>query len=177
MKEELRRVPLKNYIILGIVLLASVLLVYYLYMWYDAYNDTKLNRPILDKYMEVINYNELNNYLTENPNTIIYVSVLENQKIRNFEKEFRKEFRNSNITIDILYMDITNDVKDKSVKEKLQNNYSINSSSILDVPAIIVIDGGNLKSIYSISKDNYNIENIREFINNIKFSDEDEIDA
>ena len=81
-KEELRTIPTKNYIILGVVILVSILLLYYLYLWFDNYNETKLNMPILDKYMEVINYNELSDYLVENPDAIIYVSVLENSNIR-----------------------------------------------------------------------------------------------
>ena len=164
MKEELRKVPFKNYIILGIVLLVSMLILYYFYMWVDAYNESKLNKPIMDKYMEVINYNELDNYLIENPNTIIYVSVLENKEVRDFEKKFKKLF-------------ITNEINDKSVKEMLKERYSINSVSILNVPNIIVFDDGNLKTIYSISEDNYDIDRIKLFINNNKFSEEDELNG
>lgn len=177
MKEELRKVPFKNYIILGIVLLVSMLLLYYFYMWVDAYNESKLNKPIMDKYMEVINYNELDNYLIENPNTIIYVSVLENKEVRNFEKKFKKLFINNEIDNKILYLDITNEINDKSVKEMLKERYSINSVSILNVPNIIVFDDGNLKTIYSISEDNYDIDRIKLFINNNKFSEEDELNG
>ena len=177
MKEELRKVPFKNYIILGIVLLVSMLILYYFYMWVDAYNESKLNKPIMDKYMEVINYNELDNYLIENPNTIIYVSVLENKEVRDFEKKFKKLFINNEIDHKILYLDITNEINDKSVKEMLKERYSINSVSILNVPNIIVFDDGNLKTIYSISEDNYDIDRIKLFINNNKFSEEDELNG
>lgn len=177
MKEELRKVPFKNYIILGIIFLVSMLILYYFYMWVDAYNESKLNKPIMDKYMEVINYNELDNYLIENPNTIIYVSVLENKEVRDFEKKFKKLFINNEIDNKILYLDITNEINDKSVKEMLKERYSINSVSILNVPNIIVFDDGNLKTIYSISEDNYDIDRIKLFINNNKFSEEDELNG
>lgn len=174
---EKRVIPLKNYIILGIVILASMLLLYYFYMWFDAYNETKLNRPILDRYMEVINYNELDNYLTENPNTVIYVSVLENLEIRNFEKKLKKLFKNNSINNEILYLDITNIIDNKKAKEEIKNKYSINSVSVLDVPVIMVIDNGNLKSIYSISNNNYDIDSVKLYINSIKFSNEDEVNG
>ena len=48
----------------------------------------------LDKYMSVINYNELDNYIVENPDTIIYVSVLEDEKIRGFEKKLKIKYKN-----------------------------------------------------------------------------------
>ena len=33
----------------------------------------------------------LDNYLVENPDTIVYVSVLEDEVIRDFEKEFKEQ--------------------------------------------------------------------------------------
>ncbi len=175
--EEKRKIPLKNYIILLVIVIATILLLHYFYRWFEVYNDTKLNRPILDKYMEVINYNELDNYLIENPNTIIYVSVLEDAEIRNFEKKFKDVFKNGEIENNILYLDITNDIKDKKNKEKMEKKYSINSISILDVPLIMVIDNGELKSINTISSVNYDIERIKNLINGIVFSEEEKING
>lgn len=171
-KEELRSIPFKNYIILGFVLLVSILLLYYFCMWVDAYNESKLNKPIMDKYMDVINYNELDTYLVENPNTIIYVSVLENREIRDFEKKFKKLFKKGKINHEILYLDITENIKDEELKEELRNKYSVNSISILDVPVIIVVDNGEVQSIYSISENNYDVERIKLFINSVNFEDE-----
>lgn len=177
MNNEKRIVPLKNYIILGVIILVTLLLLHYFYMWFDAYNETKLNRSILDKYMEKINYNELDNYLIENPNTIIYVSVLEDLEIRNFEKKFKEVFKNGEIQNNVLYLDITEDIKNQETKREMKNKYSINTVSILDVPAILVIDNGELKSINTISSANYDIERIKSLINGIVFSEEDEVDG
>ena len=97
MKEELRVIPKKNYFILGVVLLLTVLAVYYFYMWNKAYNESKINEPVLDKYMTVINYNELEDYLIENPDTIIYTSILEDKDIRSFENRFKNYIRNDKL--------------------------------------------------------------------------------
>lgn len=177
MDKEKKVIPLKNYIILFVIIVVSLLLVRYFYMWFDAYNETKLNMPILDKYMEVINYNELDNYLIENPNTIIYVSVLENSEIRDFEKEFKEVFKNGKIENEVLYLDITEDIKNEKTKKEMKKKYSLNSVSILDVPAILVIDDGELKSINTISSTNYDIERIETLINGVVFGEEDEIDG
>ncbi len=177
MDKEKRIIPFKNYIILFVIIIVSLLLVRYFYMWFDAYNDTKLNMPILDKYMEVINYNELDNYLIENPNTIIYVSVLEEPEIRDFEKKLKDVFKNGGIESEILYLDITNDIKNDKTKREMKKKYSINSTSILDVPAILVIDNGELKSINTIDVTDYDIDRIKALINGVVFSEEDEIDG
>lgn len=171
MKDELRKIPFKNYVFLGVVLLVSMLILYYFYLWVDAYNESKLNKPIMNKYMDVINYNELDTYLIENPDTIIYVSILENKEIRDFEKNFKKLFRKKKINNDILYLDITEDINNEEIKNELSNKYMINSVSILNVPVIIVIENGNVKSIYSISENNYDVDKVKTFINGIKFEE------
>lgn len=171
MKDELRKIPFKNYVFLGVVLVVSMLILYYFYLWVDAYNESKLNKPIMNKYMDVINYNELDTYLIENPDTIIYVSILENKEIRDFEKNFKKLFKKKKINNDILYLDITEDIKNEEIKNELSNKYMINSVSILDVPVIIVIENGNVKSIYSISENNYDVDKVKTFINGIKFEE------
>ena len=176
-KEELRVIPTKNYIILGLVLLVSFLFIYYLYMWLDAYNESKLNKPILDRYMEVINYNELDNYLVESPNAIIYVSVLENSEIRDFEKQFKTILKNHQIEKDLLYMNITEEIKDNTLKKEMNSKYVLNDTKISDVPVIMVIDNGVLISMYKIDVNNYDMLSIKMFLNNIKFSTEDELDG
>ena len=162
MKDNLRVIPKKNYFILGIVLVVTCLILYYFYMWVDVYNDSKINRPILDKYMEVINYNELDNYLVENPDCIIYVSVLENMEIREFEKDFKVIFKNDEIDREILYMDITNDINDMMLSDELSNKYSINKGS---VPYIVVFENGLKKSLYSVYENDMNVDKMINFIN------------
>jgi len=174
-KEELRVIPKKNYIILGVVFIVTIFILYYFYMWFDAYKETKINMPILDKYMEVINYNELEDYLIENPNTLIYVSVLEDNEIREFEKKFKNSLRSNKIDRDILYLDITSDIMDRDKKNDMESKYTFNSYSIISVPSILVIENGMLKNIYSIKDNDYDIDKVELFINNIYFSNEDDV--
>ena len=47
--------------------------------------------------MRVINYNELENYVVENPNTVVYVSILEDEDIREFEKKLKNKYKNKDI--------------------------------------------------------------------------------
>lgn len=168
MKDKLRVIPKKNYLILGIVLLVTFLLLYYFYMWIDIYNESKINKPILDRYMDVINYNELDNYLVENPDCIIYVSVLENIEIREFEKKFKISFKDNDVNEEILYMDITNIMNDKVLSNEIIDKYAINKKNM---PYIVVFENGVKKSLYSIYENGMNIDNTINFINNIRLDD------
>ena len=171
--EELRIIPKKNYIILGIIILVTLCLLYYFYMWFDAYNETKLGKPILSKYMEVINYNEIDNYIVENPNTIIYVSILEDENIRKFEKKVKNSYKNNDINAEILYLDMTKDIMNNQILQEIDYKYSLNSLSMKDVPCVIVIENGVLDTIYSIRDNDYNIDKFERFVNNIFFDDGD----
>jgi len=167
-----KTIPKKNYVILGLVIIGTFFFMYYIYMWYDAYLDTKTSKPILDRYMEVINFNELDDYLIENNDAIIYVSVLEDSEIRSFEKKLKALFKSHSIDKDILYMDVTNN---KMVVDTVLSKYSNGTISNGDVPMILVIEGGVLRNVYNIKSNNYDIELVKLFINGIKFLGEDEL--
>ncbi len=175
-KEELRVIPRRNYLILGALIVVTLFLLFYFYMWVDAYNETKLNRPILDKYMEVINYNELNNYLVENPNTIIYVSVLEDETIREFEKQVKAAYKKQEVDREVLYMDITDQISDKNYHNEMVNKYAVGSLNMTNVPLVVVFENGNIREIYNISNDGYDISRFKAYIANVSFNSEDELD-
>lgn len=172
-REAFRKIPVKNYIILGVVMFVTLLILYYFYCWVDVYKESKTSIPILDKYMTVINYNELDNYIVENPNTIVYVSVLEDEKIREFEKEVKNKYKSKDIDNEILYMNITDDVKNKDTKNEMVGKYMINSLNITDVPSVLVFNNGELNSIYSVSDNNYDIDRFVLYLNNIVLERDD----
>lgn len=175
MKEELRVIPKKNYFILGVVLLLTVLAVYYFYMWNKAYNESKINEPVLDKYMTVINYNELEDYLIENPDTIVYTSILEDKDIRSFENRFKNYIRNDKLDHEVLYMDITSEIKNSNKKNEMKKKYSVEYANILNVPNVMVFENGKLKMIYNIQDNDYDVKKTVEFINSIKMNEGDSI--
>ena len=112
-KDKERTIPIKNYLILGVILILTLGLVYYFYLWYINYEESKLNETIMDRYLEVINYNELNDYIIENRNAMIYTSVLEDNNIRKFEIKFKNTIVRNSLKEKLLYMDMTDIFKDK----------------------------------------------------------------
>ena len=157
MKDELRVIPKKNYIILGIVILVSLLIIYYFYMWVSAYKDAKENVSVLDNYMNVINYNELDNYIVENPDSVIYVSVVDDTQINKFDKKLANSIKNNDFNKDVLYMNITETIKDASIKREMIEKYSLKYADITDIPNIIVFEDGKLISIYNIKDNGYSV--------------------
>lgn len=157
-KDKLREVPLKNYIYLFLILLGSILFLIYIYTWYDAYNQNKLNTSIMNKYLTVINYNELDNYIVENKDAIIYVSILGNEDINNFEKKFKSAVLENNLKNTILYLDITNE-NIVSATKKLQIEE--------EFPYLVVYTNGVITDTYNIKETNYSSKKTIKYLNRI----------
>ena len=156
--EVLRDVPPKNYLYLFFILLGSILFLIYLYTWYEAYNENKLNTSIMDKYLTVINYNELDNYIIENKNAVVYVSILGNEDINNFEKKFKNLISEHNLKNNILYLDISDEnISEATKKLNIEEEF----------PYLVVYTNGVITDTYSINENNYRNDKIEKYLNRI----------
>lgn len=154
----MREIPKKNYFILFIVIVFSLLIAFYFRNWYKAYEDSYLSKSIVGNYLFQINYKELDNYLVENQSAIIYVSKVGNEKIRNFEKKFINAINQNDLKNKILYLDLSN------YKGDTNDKYTINDMNITSVPNISVFKNGKLDDIYVIDVDGYNMEKIISYL-------------
>ncbi len=154
----MREIPKKNYFILFIVIVFSLLIAFYFRNWYKAYEDSYLSKSIVGNYLFEINYKELDNYLVENQSAIIYVSKVGNEKIRNFEKKFINAINQNDLKNKILYLDLSN------YKGDTNDKYTINDKDITSVPNISVFKNGKLDDIYVIDVDGYNMEKIISYL-------------
>ena len=154
----MREIPKKNYFILFIVIVLSLMIALYFRKWYKAYEDGYLSKSIMGNYLFEINYKELDDYLVENQSAIIYVSKVGNEKIRNFERKFINAINQNDLKNKILYLDLSN------YKGDTNNKYTINDKDITSVPNISVFKNGKLDDIYVIDVDGYSMEKIISYL-------------
>ena len=159
MKKE-REIPFKNYIILALVLILTIIGVIYIFMWYSSKEKSKLELPILDDYIMSINYNELNDYIVENKDAVIYTSVLNDINIRLFENKFKNVIVKNNLNSSILYLDLTDEIKDNNVLLKMEKKYGTK----VDIPSVMVFKDGVLTDVYNIKENNYNIKKLEKYL-------------
>ena len=146
-------IPKKNYFILGIILIISCILVYYINAWYSLYQYEKRGNSPITTYMEIINYNEVENYIEENSDAIIYVSKSNNLKIRKFEEDNEKLFKKLELNYNILYMDA------KDVNKDLKIKYNVN-----EYPTILFFKNKRLVNKYVLELDNINYSDMKNII-------------
>lgn len=160
MKKE-KEIPLKNYILLSIVLILTIVVVINLFLWKNTYEKSKLQTPILDDYLLVINYNELSNYLVENKDAIIYVSELNDESIRLFENKFKNIINKNNLNNKILYLDLTEELKENNIVKEINKKYG---KKMTEVPSIIIIKDGKISSSYNIKENGYNVKLLEKYL-------------
>lgn len=150
MKEE-KNITFRNYVILAVVLILSIAVVIYFYMWYGEIEESKLASPIMSDYLNVINYNELDDYLVENKDVIIYVSVLDNEETRMFEKRFKKIVNDYSLSNSMLYLNLTEE--NKKILNIFKEKYNI-----ISLPCIIIFNNGSVVDVYNIANNDYDLE-------------------
>ena len=123
MKKE---IPYKNYIILILVFLMTILVTFYVRDWYNTTKVYYAQNSVMTKVVKEIKSEEISNYILENQRFILYVSSGQNSQIKDFEDEFKNLIQNLDINDDVLYMNLDG-VNTGSFYDLLKNNYSSNA--------------------------------------------------
>lgn len=111
-----KKTPLKNYVVLTIVVILTIMCTFYMRNWYIAVRDyNSANSPILSVINE-INVNEISNYVYENPKFVLYTSSGTNASTKYFEKKFKNYIKDNNLEQNMIYINV-----DKSGKETVKD--------------------------------------------------------
>lgn len=151
----MKRIPLKNYFILGIILVSSIFIVLYIN---KLYLSTKNNDNILNGFIKEIKTQEIDNYIIENPNFIIYLGDKNNDN-KSFEKKFKKLVTKYDLQKDIVFIDISqfNDETFNNFCKKYADKLLKKDSSL------IIVDNQKVIDVLDITKGNNDIELVKMF--------------
>lgn len=151
-KEELRKIPFKNYIIVIVIFAVSISLAIFLSNWYKSYQEYEKTRPILDGVISEIRYNEFDNYINDNQSAIVYIGVANDEDCRELENDLKKIIEKRHLKEKIVYYNIT-DVEDKDLLLKEFNDKYSTENRITAYPAIVLIGEGKVFDFISKTAD------------------------
>lgn len=151
----MKRIPLKNYFILGIILVSSIFIVLYIN---KLYLSTKNNDNILNGFIKEIKTQEVDNYIIENPNFIIYLGYKNNDN-KSFEKKFKKLVTKYDLQKDIVFIDI-NQFNDETFN-KFCKKYA--DKLLKKDSSLIIVDNQKVIDVLDITKGNNDIELVKMF--------------
>ena len=139
MKDKKRVVPKKNYLYLLILLFMVVIVTFSIVGISNIYNDKKLEKSYLYKYINEVTVDEVKNILTE-PSSELFILVTKNndESVYNFEKDLKKVIKTKELRDNFIYIDYTNN------KDNLDGINKALGSNINGVPAIIYYKNGKI---------------------------------
>lgn len=157
LKKE-KKIPFKNYLILAIILIITAIILTNFYLLSEKYQNNSIDTSIMNEYLKEVNYNEIEDYLIENEDIVIYITSFYNDRVKNFEEKFSNIITNHHLNNNILYLNILNELNDKKTRNTIVKEYGST------YPIILVYNSGNITSKYNIKKDNYNINKLEDFL-------------
>ena len=156
--ENMRKIPLKNYFILLLVIIVSMIALLYLINFYKVKKEYDDNSKMVMSFLKEIHIDDFENYIIENPEVVIYIGYSNNNKM--IETELKKYIIEKDYTQDIVY--INSKDNNKKVLKVLQK-YLNNDLNMTKIPNILLIKNGKINNTYYIDE-NSDIAQITEFM-------------
>ena len=153
----MREIPSKNYIILSLMTI-GVIIVCLIFNKVYKFSNNKNYSSIMRDFISEIQYEDLDNYLLENLDVVLYINDNSTKNDQNLEKELKKIITNNGISQYVVYIEKSEDIIKK---------YDLDSNS----PIFIAYQNGIVTEI--LSKPYYTSEEIQEFLVRNKVIDND----
>ena len=164
----MRKIPMKNYIIFGVLVIATLTIVFSIRKTYlDKLEYEKSTNETLN-ILSSVNEDELETFLVENRDIVLYMSPSGDDTISDFENELRKYILNNQLAQNIIYLNTRNATSSffKNFKNKyFSNNLKSADIEIVNQPNMFLIENGKIVSVMYNNKKDINIEDVKKFLN------------
>lgn len=160
----MKEIPIKNYIVLLIIIVLSVVSVFYVRSWYITNKEYYSRNSVIKDVAREINIDEISNYTLESPKFILYVSSGGDLDIKDFENNFKKLIKRLDIEDDIIYLNMDNVYDDiYSRLNSFSKNEKVGSLIINSTSSLYVFEDGNIVGVLN-NINNYSDKNIESFM-------------
>lgn len=163
MKEKEKKITIKSYLILTTIFILTIGLTVYLCKCYEVYSESMKEIPVIRGTLSEITSEELEHYIQENPNCVVYVCTASNQKCRDYEEKFKKLIKKQNLQEKIVYLNVSNTVQEDFIKS-FNDTYKHKVELTVNYPAIILFEDKEISSILQEKEGELSITKTKNFI-------------
>ncbi len=159
MKKFKRRIPIKNYIYSIIILVGVILLILYIFSWYNVKKEEKLMKSYLisSKTIEskIDNLQDLEQTLSEAPlSYFVIFSYTGNEDVYNMERSLKRVIDRYKLNDSIYYVDASKNLNNKEYINNL--NKMFKTKNVKYLPVIIYVEEGKAKEVLNnITSDSF----------------------
>lgn len=151
-----RNIPIKNYIILFVVFIATVFVTIFLSVTYKSSVRVEEN----DNF-RIIKTIELDNYVVDTPNTLIYVSnEMYGKDLKLYDFIYEKEIQH-----DVVYADVNKD--DEEFKKFVEQRFydkNINFNYNDFIPGLLVVENGKIVDVLKSNDTLFDIYRVEQLL-------------
>lgn len=138
----------KNYVILACIYLAVIFLVLYFVKWYQTYQEYQMKVPIMRDVLQELLPEEVDHYVLENPDTLLYICSATDATCRNFEKDFRYYVKQKGLESNIIYVNLMDVENQESYLSDLGKKYG-KEIDTKGYPMFLQFEEGNIEEVES----------------------------
>lgn len=154
----MRKVPKKNYFIFLLMVVCTIVIVFYSCEAYKSRNINKYVSP-MNLFITEIKVDDLENYIVENSTVVIYVSDKKDDTLKEREEKFKELLTEYNIQQYFVYLDMSYNTD--GVIAKFEERYK-DKLDYEKLPILIVMLDGKVVGTYN--ENNYDEKKIISFL-------------
>ena len=163
MKEKEKKITIKSYLILATIFILTIGLTVYLCKCYEVYSESMKEIPVIRGTLSEITSEELEHYIQENPNCVVYVCTASDPKCRDYEEKLKKLVKKQNLQEKIVYLNVSNTVQEDFIKS-FNDIYKHKVELTVNYPAIILFEEKEISSILQEKEGELSITKTKNFI-------------
>ena len=167
-------IPRKNYLLVVVICLATLIVVTYLTYICKKNQAIKVEPSILSGYVLELGEKEimtnLSNYALDNPGFVLYVSYDSSKNLNEFEEQLKDLVKEQNIKSNLVFANLNlianknflNELKDNIFSDDLNNNYI----KLEKQPNMFLFKNGKIIKVLYYAEHKIDIEDVKKFLFN-----------
>ena len=163
LKEKKDKKKIRNYILTILFFIACCGIVLYLRELYRVNEAEQKKIPIIQGYISEIYNDDLEHYITENPDGVIYMCIANDENCRVFEREFKKLLKKDEYVDNLVYLNLMDVDQDKFLEE-FNNKYVYKVKLSREYPAFVLFEDGKVKAILQEKDKKLDIVKVKHFL-------------
>ena len=166
-QETVKEIPAKNYLVLGVIVVITLLVCIYLFAWFRQYNDSKINTPVITSTLRQVEYNNLNTVVKERDMILVYMCTTDESLCGRFEKKFASYVKDNNLTEEIIYLNLGYNSDENNLLKDVYNKYKSNTlvKKVHKYPTLLIFNEGKIVDVLSSSsKHKLTIKQVDQFL-------------
>lgn len=161
--ENKEKKTIRNYIITLLLFVVCCGLILYMRALYQVNQEEQKKIPVIDGFISEIYSEDLEHYILDNPNTVVYMCISNDEDCRTFEREFKKLLKKDEYNDRLVYLNLM-DVDEDSFIESFNNKYINKTKLTKKYPAFVLFEDGKVKAILQEKNKKLDIVKVKHFL-------------